>query len=39
MDPWVKPYHVNKDIWLSENPYTSYTVIKFEAKSEPSVDI
>lgn len=30
MDTWNKSYHAGKDIWLTENPFISFTVIKFE---------
>lgn len=34
MYPYLKSYHAGKDIWLTDNPYTTFTVIKFQGNDE-----
>lgn len=31
MTPLTKEYHVSQNIWLTENPFTSFTVVKYQS--------
>ncbi len=37
MYSWTKSYHTGKDIWLTENPFTTFTVIKFQSNIDLGV--